>query len=303
MPGLPEWIEAQQADGRTVETLRTYGEGSGHEMALAASTGPDDSELACLVRGDTVLTVPIFEHDGKLHTLVSEQYRVGSSGELVEFPAVMAEKGKTALQVAQQALLQKTTLDPDWIRDVQVFDIGDQNFNSPGGSTEQTQIALAKVRLPMGTDIEALHDQVAGLGILNDDIRTEVREFNSELLQTLGSLPSKLAFQLAEVELQKDQERDLHIIPVRSEYQSMSLVVPGGCPNKCEFCVSDMHRKNLKAVFKDEVKRREVERAYRERMEWVRDKDVDTIVLTGDGEPLSNKLFLEFFQLIQGMGG
>jgi len=79
------------------------------------------------------------------------------------------------------------------------------------------------------------------------------------------------------------------------EIQTLSLVVPAGCPNRCRFCVSVLHddssyknqiEKNLrfKALYNME---------FRKRLEFARDNGCNTMILTGDGEPLYNMEFLE----------
>lgn len=76
--------------------------------------------------------------------------------------------------------------------------------------------------------------------------------------------------------------------------QSLSVCVPAGCPNDCKFCVSKMKRglyvnqiegnKAFRHLYKDD---------YKTRLEFARDNGCNTMVLTGDGEPLANRRFLE----------
>jgi hypothetical protein len=79
------------------------------------------------------------------------------------------------------------------------------------------------------------------------------------------------------------------------EIQTLSLVVPGGCPNRCRFCVSALHggeeyrnqiEKNRR--FKDLYRR-----DYLHRLAFARDNGCNTMILTGDGEPICNPDFLE----------
>lgn len=80
------------------------------------------------------------------------------------------------------------------------------------------------------------------------------------------------------------------------EIQSLSVCVPAGCPNNCKFCVSKMKgdeypnhiekKQAFRGLYKDDYKRR---------MEFARDNGCNTVILTGQGEPLMNKRFLEDF--------
>jgi MoaA/NifB/PqqE/SkfB family radical SAM enzyme len=97
--------------------------------------------------------------------------------------------------------------------------------------------------------------------------------------------------------------------------QSASLDVPGGCPNKCRFCVSQLSGSNkmLKNVFKFECSARAtdephptleedhvyVTRNMFHRLQWLSDKNVDTLVLTGTAsEPHLNELYLAHFEYV-----
>ena len=79
--------------------------------------------------------------------------------------------------------------------------------------------------------------------------------------------------------------------------QSLSIVVPGGCPNNCHYCVSKTH-KDIK--YKDEISN-VLECGgvsydqYINKMNFARDNGCNTVILTGEGEPVFNKSFLEAF--------
>lgn len=74
--------------------------------------------------------------------------------------------------------------------------------------------------------------------------------------------------------------------------QSLSVVVPTkGCVNNCPFCVSKLHDNDYCNNMSDEL----FVRDYLERLEYCRDNNVNTVVLTGTGEALQNKKFLENF--------
>ena len=84
--------------------------------------------------------------------------------------------------------------------------------------------------------------------------------------------------------------------------QSASLDVPGGCPNHCKFCVTELWKKGdlpmLKNAFDFKSDDFEwIKKAFRERLIYLRQHDVDTIVLTGSAsEAIFNKKYLELFQ-------
>ena len=80
------------------------------------------------------------------------------------------------------------------------------------------------------------------------------------------------------------------------EVQSLSVCVPGGCPNNCKFCVSQMHP----SIYVDQIEKNKrfrdlYERDYMQRLQFARDNGCNTVILTGDGEPLCNYTFLKDF--------
>lgn len=80
------------------------------------------------------------------------------------------------------------------------------------------------------------------------------------------------------------------------EVQSLSVCVPGGCPNNCKFCVSRMHTSpyinqiELNKPFRDLY-----ENDFKRRLQFARDNGCNTIILTGEGEPVMNFHFLRDF--------
>lgn len=78
--------------------------------------------------------------------------------------------------------------------------------------------------------------------------------------------------------------------------QSLSIVVPGGCPNKCKFCVARMSPSPYVDHIERNLRFRDLyERDYMDRLAFARDNGCNTAVLTGDGEPIYNKDFLNDF--------
>lgn len=74
--------------------------------------------------------------------------------------------------------------------------------------------------------------------------------------------------------------------------QSISVVVPTNkCVNNCPFCVSKTHDNEYCNLEKDPL----FDRDYMERLEYARDNGTNTIILTGTGEALQNKKFLNKF--------
>jgi len=70
------------------------------------------------------------------------------------------------------------------------------------------------------------------------------------------------------------------------EVQSLSIVVPAKCPNRCPFCVSHMNKENKK--FKYPEKHIQYWLNVRKRMGFARDNGTNTLMLTSTGEPLEN---------------
>lgn len=80
--------------------------------------------------------------------------------------------------------------------------------------------------------------------------------------------------------------------------QSLSIAVPANCTNNCSFCVAHMHREDY--CNQIEKNRRFTElytKDYKKRLLFARDNGCNTIMLTGNGEPLLNQNFLEKFAL------
>ena len=78
--------------------------------------------------------------------------------------------------------------------------------------------------------------------------------------------------------------------------QSLSVVVPGGCPNKCKFCISDIHKLDVKNQIEKNIRFSDLyQNDYMKRMAFARDNGCNVVILTGDGEPLINMDFLEKF--------
>jgi molybdenum cofactor biosynthesis enzyme MoaA len=76
--------------------------------------------------------------------------------------------------------------------------------------------------------------------------------------------------------------------------QSLSVCVPGGCPNDCKFCVSKMHRGDYANQIEKNKRFRHLYREdYRERLAFARDNGCNTLMFTGDGEPMINQPFME----------
>lgn len=78
--------------------------------------------------------------------------------------------------------------------------------------------------------------------------------------------------------------------------QSLSIVVPGGCPNNCKFCVSHMHSEDYEnQIEKNKRFRHLYKEDYFKRLSFARDNGCNSAVITGNGEPLANQNFIEFF--------
>lgn len=89
--------------------------------------------------------------------------------------------------------------------------------------------------------------------------------------------------------------------------QSLSICIPthNTCVNKCAFCVSRTHTNpyedRINDISKsfcegdDNIVYNQVFIDYLNRLEYARDNGCNVVVLTGTGEPIQNKHFLDFF--------
>lgn len=81
--------------------------------------------------------------------------------------------------------------------------------------------------------------------------------------------------------------------------QSLSLDVPAGCLNRCRFCVSHMHRQKYEVRLDAARPRYDLYlEDFERRLEFARDNGCNVIILTGEGEPLLNRRYLETFSII-----
>jgi hypothetical protein len=79
--------------------------------------------------------------------------------------------------------------------------------------------------------------------------------------------------------------------------QSLSILVPTkGCVNKCKFCVSCMHDNKYRDLFKEN--QNEWYYQFKKKLKMAITNGCIVGVLTGTGEPLQNKEFLEVFSKI-----
>jgi molybdenum cofactor biosynthesis enzyme MoaA len=87
--------------------------------------------------------------------------------------------------------------------------------------------------------------------------------------------------------------------------QSLSIVVPAGCLNNCAFCVSKLHEKDNE-TYKNQIERNRqfkdlYEKDFLDALAFSRDNGCNTMMLTGDGEPILNKDFLEMVAKLNSM--
>lgn len=81
------------------------------------------------------------------------------------------------------------------------------------------------------------------------------------------------------------------------EIQSLSVCVPTArCVNNCAFCVSKMSKSPYTNQIEKNKRFRDLYRKdYIKRLQFARDNGCNTVILTGDGEPLQNVRFLDDF--------
>lgn len=87
---------------------------------------------------------------------------------------------------------------------------------------------------------------------------------------------------------------------MKREVQSLSICVPGGkCVNQCKYCVSCMHTSIYKNQMDENLPFYDLYfRDYIKRMQFAKENDANTMMITGDIEPLQNRHFLQTLALI-----
>jgi len=80
-------------------------------------------------------------------------------------------------------------------------------------------------------------------------------------------------------------------------FQSLSIVVPAKkCVNDCKFCVSKMHESEYETMISDKNLYYDLyKKDFINRLAFSRDNGCNTVMLTGDCEPLQNRSFLTKF--------
>lgn len=70
--------------------------------------------------------------------------------------------------------------------------------------------------------------------------------------------------------------------------------MPARCPNRCKFCVSRLHEdiEYANRIEKDLKNRHQYRTEYANRLAFARDNGCNTVIYTGEGEPLLNPRFL-----------
>lgn len=79
------------------------------------------------------------------------------------------------------------------------------------------------------------------------------------------------------------------------QIQSLSIVVPGGCPNNCPCCVSKLHTDidNYKNQLEENYQFEELySKDFKDALEFARDNGCNVMMFTWDGEPIINKPFM-----------
>lgn len=80
------------------------------------------------------------------------------------------------------------------------------------------------------------------------------------------------------------------------QIQSLSVDVPAKCPNNCYFCVAKMNQEDYANQIEKNLRFRQLYKDdYKKRLLFARDNGCNTVILTGNGEPLMNRTFLEDF--------
>ena len=80
--------------------------------------------------------------------------------------------------------------------------------------------------------------------------------------------------------------------------QSLSISVPAECTNQCCFCVARMHREDYPNQIENNKRFTDLYMDdYMARLSFARDNGCNTVMLTGNGEPLLNREFLLKFAL------
>ncbi len=86
--------------------------------------------------------------------------------------------------------------------------------------------------------------------------------------------------------------------------QSLSIAVPAGCPNRCKYCVSKLHRNchenklqeycatKLPGNFRESGCDDIFVKDYLDALAFARDNDCNTMILTGTGEAILNRPFV-----------
>ena len=97
---------------------------------------------------------------------------------------------------AWRALDEETPIEREWVKGIELLDLGEYNYVSPGSTNEQVWYTHADVELPQGVHLGELHDRVTGLEDHGERIVTSIHQFRRELFTELCNAADKLALLL-----------------------------------------------------------------------------------------------------------
>ena len=111
----------------------------------------------------TIITDAVAETQGKVFTLVAgEVFHYGTAEVVPNFPAGGIDRGETVEHAALREMCKEEmpVLKPQWVTSAECISNGPHNYNSVGGSTEQSFIVHLEAKLPAGMKIEELNGHI-----------------------------------------------------------------------------------------------------------------------------------------------
>lgn len=144
----------------------------------------------------SIVTKGIEETHWKVFTLVwGEVYHYGAAKEVPNFPAWGIDDGELVEHAAIREMCKEEmpVLKPEWVKSAECLSKGPHNYNSVGGSTEQSFIVNLDAELPEWMKIEELNGHIWGLVSEWERIKSQVEELSLSIEDILCGNVDKLA--------------------------------------------------------------------------------------------------------------
>ena len=151
----------------------------------------DGKKVLVVLQQNTVVVVPVIRFDGKMYTLLVEEFWFGAHEMLSGFPTVVLVS-ESLFACARRVLWERLLVDARFGVEFVEMDIGGRAYSSPQSTNEQMRFVRAEIALPW----DVLVVEMDGAVVLRDGLHVlpvMVRELVDDVMFELPVLGHKLA--------------------------------------------------------------------------------------------------------------